>query len=79
MMRVMVTQLRLGDCEDPEIYLAEPAHKFLSETEQGLWLTAQQLTCTYSIGYDSSYLGYLVTLYADMTDAQRTEWVLRWG
>jgi hypothetical protein len=78
MRRVMVTQLRIGDCEDPEIYLAEPAHKFLNESEQGAWLRDQGLTCTYAIGHEPHYYGYVVTLHTDMTDAQRAEWVLRW-
>ena len=72
MQRVTVTKLKIGDCEDPEIYLAEPAHKFLNQSQQGAWLKSQGLTCGYSIGHEQHYLGYVVTLYTEMTDEQWT-------
>ena len=78
MQRVTVTKLKIGDCEDPEIYLAEPAHRFLNKSEQGAWLKSQGLTCGYSIGHEQHYLGYVVTLYTEMTDEQWTEYRLRW-
>ena len=78
MQRVTVTKLKIGDCEDPEIYLAEPAHRFLNKSEQGLWLKSHGLTCGYSIGHEQHYLGYVVTLYTEMTDEQWTEYRLRW-
>ena len=79
MLRVTVTKLRLGDCEDPEIYMAVPALKWLNDTEQGQWLKQQDLNCLYTIGHEPEYLGHVVTLHADMTDEQRAEWVLRWA
>ena len=78
MLRVTVTKLKIGDCEDPEIYLAEPAHKFLNQSQQGAWLKSQGLTCGYSIGHEQHYLGYVVTLYTEMTDEQWMEYRLRW-
>ena len=78
MQRVTVTKLKIGDCEDPELYLAEPAHKFLNKSEQGLWLKSHGLTCSYSIGHEQHYYGYVVTLYTEMTDEQWTEYRLRW-
>ena len=79
MARVRVHEFNMGDVEDPEIYLAEPAHRFLSGTDAGAWLKAQGLQCYYNISPDGRNYGYLVTLHADMDDSQRTEWALRWG
>ena len=78
MQRVTVTKLRIGDCEDPEIYLAEPANKFLNHSEPGAWLKSQGLTCGYTIGHEQQYYGYVVTLYTEMTEEQWTEYRLRW-
>jgi hypothetical protein len=78
MKRVTVTKLRIGDCEDPEIYLAEPAHQFLNKSEQGAWLRSQGLTCGYTIGHETHYYGYVVTLWTDMTAEQWVEYSLKW-
>jgi len=78
MQRVTVTKLKIGDCEDPDIYLAEPAHQFLNKSEQGAWLKSQGLTCGYSIGHERGYYGYVVTLYTEMTEEQRVEYSLKW-
>ena len=78
MQRVTVTKLKIGDCEDPEIYLAEPAHKFLNKSEPGAWLQAQGLTCGYTIGHERGYYVYVVTLYTEMTEEQRVEYSLKW-
>ena len=79
MARVKVTDFKMGDVEDPEIYLAEPASRWLRETDQGRWLKTQKLECYYHIAPDHAHYGYIITLMADMDDAQRTEWALRWG
>jgi hypothetical protein len=78
MQRVTVTKLRIGDCEDPELYLAETANKFLNHSEPGAWLKSQGLTCGYSIGHEKHYYGYVVTLFTEMTEEQWTEYRLRW-
>ena len=78
MQRVTVTKLKIGDCEDPEIYLAEPAHRFLNKSEPGAWLQAQGLTCGYTICPSRGDYGYVVTLYTEMTEEQRVEYSLKW-
>jgi hypothetical protein len=78
MQRVTVTKLKIGDCDDPEIYMAEPAYEFVNKSEQGLWLKSHGLTCGYSIGTERHYYGYVVTIYTEMTDEQWTEYRLRW-
>lgn len=79
MITVVVTRLHIGDCEDPDIYIAPVAYQFLHETERGQWLSEQGLTCGYQIVNSPNSWGYEGVLYADMTEQQRVEWVLRYA
>lgn len=78
MQRVTVTKLYLGNTDDPQLALAEPAYLFLQRTEQGVWLGAQGLTCGYDIGFERGHVGYVVTLYTEMADVQQVEYSLKW-
>jgi len=74
--RRIVHRFRLGDVEDPEIYMASPIYDW-QQTEQGKWVMKNGLDPTYHLNIDHLTYGYAVTITAHITPKRWTEYVLR--
>lgn len=68
----------LGDCEDPELYAAQPLWEW-QQTEHGAWCVANLDDPTFHIGPDYQGFGYRVTVDAGFTEDQWTEYMFRFS
>jgi len=78
MRQVVFHSFRMGDVEDPEIYAAQPIYEW-QQTEHGQWVMKHCAEPTYSIGPDSSYMGYRITLSGELEDQHAVFHELKWG
>jgi len=75
---VMLHQFRMGDCEDPYLYAAQPLHDFM-QTEAGKWIKHNSHDPTFHVTEDVATMGFKVTIYAYLDDAAYTYYALRWA
>ncbi len=74
--RRVVYRFRMGDCEDPDIYIAAPIHEW-QQTEQGKWVMTHGKDQVYHLNADPITYGYLAVITAYITPKRWTEYVLR--
>lgn len=55
--KVLLTEFRLGDCEDPELYAAEPIYKW-QQTEEGQWAKQNCSDMFFVVQPEFDYYGY---------------------
>lgn len=71
--------IKIGDVEDPEIYIADPILQW-QQTEHGKWVMENASDLTYCRQSDDFHLGYKFVIRGSINDAQKvTEYLLRWG
>jgi hypothetical protein len=71
-----VHKFRLGDCEDPDVYVAQPIYEW-QQTEHGKWVMAHGRDPTYHLHADPITYGHLVLITAHITAKRWTEYCLR--
>jgi len=77
-MKVRIHEFRMGDCEDPEIYAAQPLYEW-QKSEQGRWVMGVSKEIpTYHIEVDHEHMGYKVSILADIDEEFMTYFYLRW-
>ena len=59
MRKVLFHQFSIGDCEDPELYAAQPLWEW-QQTEHGQWVMAHAIDPTYHVGVSADAFGYSV-------------------
>lgn len=74
--RKVVHRFRLGDCEDPDLYIAQPIYEW-QQTEQGKWVMKHGKEPVYHLNADPITYGHLVVITAYITPKRWTEYVLR--
>jgi hypothetical protein len=74
--RHIVHKFRLGDCEDPDIYVAEPIYKW-QQTEHGQWVMKHGRDQQYHMHMDYASFGYQVAITAHISAKRWTEYCLR--
>ena len=71
--------IRIGDVEDPEIWIAEPIIKW-QQTDHGKWVMENASNLTYVRQPDAFHLGYTFVIRGSINDDRKvTEYLLRWG
>jgi hypothetical protein len=75
---ILFHSFRMGDVEDPDIYVAQPIYEW-QQTEHGQWVMSHCEDPVYNIRPDVSYMGYRVTITGEITDKDATFHQLRWG
>lgn len=75
--RRLVHQFRMGDCEDPDLYMAQPLHEW-QQTEQGQWVMRHGRDPFWTTQVDYASYGYRVAIWAWIEPRRWTEWCLRW-
>ena len=74
--RRVVHRFRLGDSEDPEIYVAFPISEW-QETEHGKWVMEHGRNQQYHMNLDPVTYGHVVIITAHITPKRWTEYILR--
>jgi hypothetical protein len=70
--------LKIGDVEEPEIYLAFAWNGF-SKTEKGTWIVDNCQNLVYNEHIDPNGLGYLYKISGNLTEENYTFFLLKWG
>lgn len=76
--RHKVHTFRMGDVEDPEIYVAQPIYDW-QQTEMGKWVMEHSIDPTFHIFADPLNYGYTISITAHITPKRWTEFCLRWS
>lgn len=78
MIRFLVKELKVGDVEDPDIYLGAVAWDWL-QTEHGSWVKQYGKNLTYHQNVDHSTLSYAYKITADFEEPDALIYKLKWG
>lgn len=76
--RRVVHDFVMGDCEDPDLYIATPIYEW-QQTELGKWVMEHGKDPTYHIFADPVTFGYKVRITAYVTPKRWTEYCLRFS
>jgi hypothetical protein len=77
--RVQVHHFRLSDVEDPDLWAAEPLHKW-ETSDEGQWVMINSAeTPEWRRTVDYTFYGYRYVITAKFTGPKLTEWLLRYG
>ncbi len=74
--RRLIHKFRMSDCEDPEIYVAQPIYEW-QQTEHGKWIMEHGKDPTYHLHADPITYGYMVSITAHIKPKHWTEYCLR--
>jgi hypothetical protein len=74
--RKVIHKFRMSDCEDPEIYIAQPIYEW-QQTEHGKWVMKHGKDAQYHMHVDPITYGYQVVITAHITSKRWTEYCLR--
>lgn len=61
MRKILFHQFNIGDCEDPELYAAQPLWEW-QQTEHGQWVMQHAHDPTYHVGVSANTFGFCVTI-----------------
>lgn len=75
--RRLVHQFRMNDCEDPDLYMAQPLYEW-QQGEQGQWVMTHGRDPFWTTQPDYATYGYRVAIWAWIEPRRWTEWCLRW-
>jgi hypothetical protein len=79
MIQLIVKILKLGDVEDPDVYLGASAFDWL-QTEHGAWVQANAIDLTYHRSpFTSDHYGYQYSISAKFEDEVAVIYKLKWG
>lgn len=69
----------MGDCEDPELYAAQPIYEW-QQSNEGKWVMEHALeTPSYRIDIDANTYGYKVSIYGKLAEADEIIFRLKYG
>ena len=77
--KVMVHRFRMADCDDPEIYVAQPIYEW-QKSEPGTWCQEHALpeSLNYVMELDIHSYGYLVAVLGDFREEDLVYFYLKW-
>jgi len=76
---VCVHEIRMGDVEDPDIFVAQPMHDWL-ESDAGKFILEHAVETPYwTRQADISSYGHLYRIMARLSEQDQTFWKLKWG
>jgi hypothetical protein len=76
---ITFASFRLGDCEDPELYAAQPIWEW-EQTEQGKWVKEHAMeTPYYRICNDPETYSYRVDIYGQLDEQHELIYRLKYG
>ena len=75
--RVKVHTIRMGDVDDPEVYVAQPIYDW-QQTEEGKWIMEHSRpTPSYNSHFDQSTYGHTYVITAYLKPIDYTFWSLK--
>lgn len=76
---VTVHKIRMGDVEDPDLYVAEPIYQW-QQTEMGKWVMGNAVQePMWQRQIDPSYMGWSYSIVAELSPKNYTYWWMKWG
>lgn len=76
---IVFKSFSLGDCDDPEIYAAQPIWEW-QQSDQGRWVMEHAVeTPSFRIDHDHMTMGFRVSIYGKLEGADLTYFNLKWG
>jgi hypothetical protein len=78
MIKLVVKTLKLGDVEDPEVYLGAAAYDWF-QTEHGAWVKEHSTDMTYHQRIDHNTYGYAYYITATFSDPDAMIYKLKWS
>ena len=78
MIKLVVKTLRLGDVEDPEIYLGAAAWDWF-QTDHGAWVKERSLDMVYNQYIDNLSYGYAYNITATFNKEDALIYKLKWS
>jgi len=76
---VCVHEIRMGDVEDPDMFVAEPMWKW-QESDAGRFIMENAVDKPYwTRGMDPHSYGHLYRIVARLSEQNETFWRLKWG
>lgn len=78
MIRFLVKELKIGDVEDPDIYLGAVVWDW-QQTEHGKWVKQYCRNMTYQQHVDVNTMGYNYKITADFEEPEALIYKLKWG
>ena len=76
---VCVHEIRMGDVEDPDLFVAEPIWKW-QESDAGKFIMEHAVDKPYwTRGMDPHSYGHLYRIVARLSEQNETFWRLKWG
>ena len=76
---VVVQRIRMGDVEDPDLFVAEPIYHW-QQSEEGQWIMEHAVeTPFWTRHVDPAYLGHEYVIQARLSEQNETFWRLKWG
>jgi len=78
MTKYVLHEFRLGDCDDVEIYAAQPIYEW-QQTDAGKWAMEHAKDIHWVSDIDHAYLGYRIKIIGTLTDKYATFYTLKKG
>jgi hypothetical protein len=75
---IVLHRFALGDCEDPELYAAQPIWEW-EQSDHGRWVKENCYDPRFLLRADTMSFGYQVLIVADMSEENYTFHELKWG
>lgn len=76
MTKIVVHSIRMGDVEDPDLFVAEPIYAW-QQTESGKWIMKNSIDPP-MWKRRMEYHGYVYDIIADLKDIDLTYWKLKY-
>ena len=76
-MRTLLHQFLMGDCEDPDIYAADPIWQW-QQTDAGQWCMSHAQNIHWHTDLDYNSLGYRVSIVGELEERDRTFFELKY-
>jgi hypothetical protein len=76
--RVVFTRFLIGDCEDIEIYAAQPIYEWL-QTDAGQWSKENAEDLHWLSSFDHPTYGHQISIVGKLTESDATFYNLKWG
>lgn len=75
---VVVHEIRMGDVEDPDMFVAQPIYEWQG-SDAGKFIMQHAVEKPYWTRHlDQSYYGYIYRIVARLSDADECFWRLKW-
>ena len=79
MKKIVVHEFRMNDCDDVELYAAEPIYDW-QQTEQGRWVMTHSINPpTWYQNVDPAMYGWRIRIVAELEDEDATFFNLKWS